>query len=440
MTTETQGETPAGLPPLPNPSLKPLGFWGCWSLTVGVMIGSGIFLLPTVLAPYGLMSFGGWLLTGGSSILLALVLARLAGRTTRTGGPYAYAADAFGDLSGFLIAWGYWASVWIATPTIALAFVGYLSVFFPQLNDAPVAQAAIALGLLWTLTLISIRGVREAGLVQLVMTFLKLIPLLLIIIAGLAFGSADNLPELNPTGGHPLAILATTALLTMWAFAGMEAGVIPAGEVANPQKTMPRAIFTGVLTVALVYIGSTAAVMMLVPADQLAESTSPFSDAARVLGTWGPPLVAIGALVSTAGSLNGNIFTSGQMPLAVALDRLAPKFLAIRNKGHAPYWALILATSVSSILLMLNFSRGLVGAFTFLLMMSTLTTLIPMLISALAEFKHSWASARGWAAVAVGGALYSVFAILGSGLEVLAWGALLLAAGVPVFYLGRQKG
>ena len=383
---------------------KPLGFWGCWSLTVGVMIGSGIFLLPTVLAPYGLMSFGGWLLTGGSSILLALVLARLAARTTRTGGPYAYARDAFGDLPGFLIAWGYWASVWIATPTIALAFVGYLSVFFPQLSDNPVAQAAIALTLLWTLTLVSIRGVREAGLLQLAMTILKLVPLALVILAGLIAGSPDNLPAANPQGGHPPAVLATTALLTMWAFAGME-----------------------------------AAVMMLVPADALATSTSPFSDAARVLGTWGPPLVAIGALISTAGSLNGNIFTSGQMPLAVALDRLAPAFLSRRNKGHAPYWSLVLATSISSVLLLLNFSRGLVGAFTFLLMMSILTTLIPLLVSALAEFRYSWRTARGWAAIAVAGALYSVFAILGSGLEVLAWGTVLLLAGVPVFYLGRQK-
>ncbi|MEE2525544.1 amino acid permease [Hyphobacterium sp. HN65] len=433
-------ETEAGLPPVPNPAMKPLGFWGCWSLTVGVMIGSGIFLLPTVLAPYGLMSFGGWLLTGGSSILLALVLARLAGRTTRTGGPYAYAHDAFGDLPGFLIAWGYWASVWIATPTVALAFVGYLGVFFPALNDNPMTQLAIALALLWGLTLVSIRGVREAGFVQLLMTFLKLIPLILIIFAGLAFGSAENLPAFNPSEGSFISVLATTALLTMWAFAGMEAGVIPAGEVENPQKTMPRAIITGVITVTIVYIASTAAVMMLVPADQLAASTSPFSQAARVLGTWGPPLVAIGALISTAGSLNGNIFTSGQMPLAVALDRLAPKFLAIRNKGHAPYWSLILASSFSSVLLLANFSRGLVGAFTFLLMMSTLTTLIPMLVSAMAEFKHSWRSARGWAAIAVLGALYSIFAILGSGLVVLAWGAVLLAVGVVVFYVGRQRG
>ena len=86
---------------------KPLGFWSCWSLTVGCMIGSGIFMLPAVLAPYGLISFGGWVLTGAGSILLALVFARLASRTTRTDGPYAYVHDTFGDVFGFANAWGY---------------------------------------------------------------------------------------------------------------------------------------------------------------------------------------------------------------------------------------------------------------------------------------------------------------------------------------------
>lgn len=90
---------------------RPLGFWAVWSLTVGVMIGSGVFLLPTVLAPYGLLSFGGWLITGAGSIAIALILGRLASRTKRTGGPYAYAHDAFGELPGFLVGWGYWASV-----------------------------------------------------------------------------------------------------------------------------------------------------------------------------------------------------------------------------------------------------------------------------------------------------------------------------------------
>lgn len=418
---------------------KAMGFWGCWSLTVGVMIGSGIFLLPTVLAPYGMMSLGGWMITAGGSILLALVLGRLARRTDRSGGPYAYARDGFGDLAGFLVGWGYWAAIFVATPAVAIAFVGYLGVFVPALDGNPVLQAGTALALIWTLTLISLRGVGAASLMQLVMTVLKLIPLILVIGAGMMMGQADNLPEFNPSGGSTLSVLAATALLTMWAFAGMETGVIPAGDVRNPEKTIPRAVVSGTIFTAIIYVASTMAVMALVPPNVLAESTSPFADAARVLGGWGAPLVALGALVSTAGSMNGNIFSSGQIPMSVARDGLAPKWLARRNAGHAPYVALVLSSVIGSVLLLANYSRGLVGAFTFLLMMSTVCTLAPLLVSALAELKHSWKSARSWAVIALVGALYAVFAIIGSGLEVLFWGGVLILLGVPVFYLGRQK-
>lgn len=418
---------------------KVLGFWSCWSLTVGIMIGSGIFLLPTVLAPYGTISLGGWILTAGGSILLALVLGRLASRTRRSGGPYAYARDAFGDLAGFLVGWGYWAALFVATPAVAIAFVGYLTVLVPGLGASPWLQAGAALSLIWGLTLISIRGIGTAGFVQILMTVLKLVPLFLIIGAGAFLGEAENMPAFNPTGGSPLVVLSATALLTMWAFAGLECGVIPAGDVKNAQKTIPRAVVTGTIFTALVYIGSTFAVMALVPAETLVNSTSPFAEAAARLGSWGAPLVAIGALVSTAGSLNGNIFTSGQLPMSVANDGLAPAWLAKRNSGLAPYHALLISSVIGSVLLVANYSRGLVGAFTFLLMMSTVCTLMPLLVSALAELKHSWRSAHAWAVIAVVGAIYAIFAILGSGLEVLAWGGVLLALGVPVFYLGRRK-
>lgn len=416
-----------------------LGFWGCWSLTVGVMIGSGIFMLPTVLAPYGMMSMGGWALTAGGSIILALVLGRLAGRTERTGGPYTYAREGFGDLTGFLVAWGYWAAIFVATPAIAIAFVGYLAVFIPGLEENAVGQAGTALALLWGLTLFSIRGVGTAGLLQVVTTILKLLPLLLIIGVGMAMGSQANLPEMNPTGGSFLSVLSATALLTMWAFAGLESGSIPAGDVKDPQRTIPRAVVSGTIFTAVIYVSSTVAVMLLVPAPELANSTSPFADAARQLGRWGAPLVAVGALVSTAGSLNGNIFSSGQIPMAVARDRLAPIWLSKLNGGHSPQNALILSSTIGSILLIANYSRGLVGAFTFLLMMSTVCTLAPLLISALAEIKHSWRSARAWAVVALIGALYAVFAIWGSGLEVIGWGIVLLLLGLPVYFLGRRR-
>lgn len=417
---------------------KPLGFWACWSLTVGVMIGSGVFTLPALLAPYGLMSFGGWLISGVGAIFIALLVGRLASRTTRSGGPYIYAHEAFGDLTGFLMAWGYWGSYWIALPTIAIAFAGYLPVFIPALADNPWGQAASALALIWGLTLVNVVGLREGGFVQLVTTLLKLVPLLAIIGAGFVAGDVENLPVLNPSAEAPLGVLAATALLTMWAFSGLEAGGVAAEGVRDPERTIPRAIVIGTLTVTLVYLAATAAVMALVPAGTLAQSTSPFADAARALGPWGPGLIAAGALVATAGALNGVVFVCGQMPMAVALDRLAPAPLAKRNTGGSPYVALILSSLLGSLLLFANYSRGLADAFAFMLKMSTVTALIPLLLSAAAELKYSASRSWAWSVVAILGGVFCLFAILGSGFEVLAWGFVLLAIGVPIFYAVRR--
>ncbi|HYD72435.1 MAG TPA: amino acid permease [Candidatus Binatia bacterium] len=418
---------------------KPLGFWSCWSLTVGCMIGSGVFLLPSVLAPYGLLSFGGWLVTGAGSILVALTLARLAARTTRTGGPYAFVHDAFGDLLGFANVWGYWASYWTGIAAVAVAFAGYLTVFIPALNDNPVGQALSALALIWTLTLINIRGLRESSILQLALTVLKIAPLLAVIALGVFAGRPEYLPAFNPQGAPILPAIAATALLTMWAFVGLEAGTIPASACKDAARIIPRAVVIGTLTVAAIYLAATAAVMSLVPANVLAESTSPFAEAARAFGAWGPWIIAAGALLSTAGAANGLIFCGAQLPMAAALDRLAPRILGVTDKGGAPFVSLLLTSAIASVLLVTNYSRGLIGAFTFLIILSTLGTLLPYLLCAIAELRQSWRSARGWAGVALLAGLYSIFAILGSGAEALVWGAVLFGSGVPIYFLVRQK-
>lgn len=100
--------------------------------------------------------------------------------------------------------------------------------------------------------------------------------------------------------------------------------------------------------------------------------------------------------------------------------------------------SLVFSSALASALLLLNYSRGLVGAFTFLIMMTTVACLVAYLVCALAEIKHSWRSARAWAAIAVIATLYSAFAIFGAGQESLVWGFVLIAIGVPVYYLGRR--
>ena len=422
-----------------EPAAKVIGFWQCWAFSVGTMIGSGIFMMPAVLAPYGGISFGGWLLTATGSIMIALVIGRLAGRTTRSGGIQVYVEEAVGGLPSFIVTWLYWIGCWTSNAGLAIAFVGYFIVLAPAVGADPIYQIGTALAAMWALTLMNMRGARDAGFVQLLLTVLKLMPLALI--AGLALfaGKAENFPAFNPTGEDPIKVLSITALATMYAFLGLEIGAVPAGNIRDPQKTGPRAVITGTITAAVVYIAATASVMALVPSDILAASTSPFADAARALGDWAPILITVGALISVTGALNGSIFLTGQIPMASAIEGQASKALGRLNRREAPWVALAFSGVLASVLLVMNYSRGLVGAYTFVLTMATLTTLVPYLVCGLIELKTSWRNAKAWALVATIAAVYCVFAIWGSGLEVLLWCGVLAAAGVPVYYLGRRR-
>ncbi|MEO1252248.1 MAG: amino acid permease [Pseudomonadota bacterium] len=416
----------------------PMGFWRCWSMSAGVMIGSGVFLLPAVLAPYGSISFAGWLLTSLGAIVIALTLGRLANRTKESGGFYIFVRNAFGPLPGFLAGWSYWVSIVFAIAAIAVAFAGYLGALAPGVAGVPVVQACIAALAIFVVLFVNVRGVGAASAMQLITTILKIVPLLMVIGLGAVTGDISNIPDVNPKGAPLIQGLATTALLTMWAFIGIESGVVAAEDVRDAQKTIPRAIIAATISVAALYILATAAVMVLVPADKLAVSEAPFALAAAGFGPWGGPLIAIGALVSTFGSLNGNVFLGGQMAMAAARNGTAPAGLAKRNAGGAPARALIFSSGLAVGLLVLNYAGGLVAAFTFLISMSTLATLLPYALSALAEIKHSARRAAPWAIIAIVALVYAIIAIAGAGVSSLGYGALLIAAGVPVFYFFRS--
>jgi len=420
-----------------NPD-KPLGFWTVWSLIAGIMIGSGIFFLPADMAKLGMISFTGWIFTMAGAMLLAFVFARLARRTERSGGVYIYAQDAFGDFPGFLSGWAYWCGYWISIPTLATAFVGYMTVFFPDLADDAQNKLLCALALIWGLLLINMVSLKSAGRFQLMTMVLKILPLLVIIFAGFSLGSAENLPPRNPTNVSFIQALAASSIAAMWAFSGIEAGATPAGNIKDPKRTVPRAIFFAVISVAIIYIFAMYAVMRLVPYEALVRSERPFSDAAIVLGSWGPPLIAIGALIAMAGSLNGIILVTGQMPMAMAIDDLAPKVFAQGRESGTPRMSLLLCGVLATVLLLLSFSDGnLLKLFNKLLTMSMFMYLLPLFLSCLAEMKHS---AKGFgvvlAALAAG---YSAFTMFGAGTESMIWGSLILLAGIPVYLAMKAK-
>jgi APA family basic amino acid/polyamine antiporter len=423
---------------------RTLGIWTCAALVAGNMIGSGIFLLPASLAPYGSLSLVGWLLSAGGTILIALTFSRLARRFPRTGGPYVFAHEGFGDFTGFLVAWGYWISILATNAAVAVALVSYLTVFWPALAGNPLVAAGVALAFIWTLTFVNCAGVRQGGRLQVATTVLKLLPLLLMATVGLFFIETQHFsapePEATPEGSTFGALQATIAL-TMWAFLGVESATIPADNVREPARTIPRATMLATLIVAAVYIASTVAVMGILPQAELAESTAPFAEAGRaVFGDWAAVLMAVGAAVSCLGALNGWILLQGQIPLASARDGLFPTFFGRTSANGTPVVGILISSVLVTVLMLTNYSKNLVDLFTFIILLATLSALVPYVFSAMAEFffvlrerREKPAGAASAAAVAFGAFLYSMWAIAGSGHETVYWGFLLLLAGLPVY-------
>ena len=432
----------------PRPQDRKIGLAIATALVVGNMIGAGVFLLPASLASFGGISILGWLFTSAGALMVALVMARLAKLMPAAGGPYAYTRRGLGGLPAFLVAWGYWISIWAGNAAISVGFVGYLAAFFPSLAENPALGAGTALAAIWFLTGVNALGVREAGILQLWTTVLKILPLLAIGTLGLLFLDPQHFVPFNASGGSSFSAVTATATLTLWAFLGLESATIPADSVKDPSRTIPRATLLGTLLAAVVYILATVGVMGILPAGELGQSTAPFADAAtRIWGGWAGSLVAIGAVISAFGALNGWILLQGQMPLAAARDGLFPSIFGKVSRRGTPVPGLIISSILITGIMALNYASSLVDQFTFIILLATLSTLIPYLFSSLAELvifvrekeKFSGERLAGASVIAVLAILYSLWAIVGSGAETVFWGFLLLLAGVPFYWWQVRK-
>lgn len=436
-----------------QPAGRRLGLWMASALVVGNMIGSGVFLLPSSLAEYGPISIIAWVFTATGAILLALVFARLSRAYPKTGGPYAYARRAFGDFVGFQTAWGYWIAVWAGNAAIAVAFVGYLAHFWHALATDRVLAAAVGLAAIWVLTAVNAYGVRQAGAVQVVTTVIKLVPLLLIAVGGLFFVKSGNFGEFNASGDGAFSAVTAAAALTLWSFIGLESATVPAEDVEDPQRTIPRATVAGTAVTALVYILGTVAVLGLVPAATLATSTAPFADAAdAAFGGWAADLVAAGAAISAFGALNGWILLQGQVPFAAARDGLFPRAFARTGRNGTPVLGLVVSSVLVTGLMLMNYNASLVDQFTFIILLATLTTVIPYAYASVAELvllatdRAAFSGGRlaRDAVIALLAFGYSTWAIAGAGYEVVYKGTLLIFAGMPVYawlkYRGQKDG
>lgn len=428
-------------------SAAKIGLWTSTALVVGNMIGSGIFLLPATLAMYGAISFIGWICSSIGAVALALLFSHLSKIfPNSSGGPYAYTREGLGDFAAYLVAWGYWLSIWCTNAAIAVTFVSYLTVFIPALSDNAYLSVGAGLITIWFLTWINTRGIRAAGRIQVITTVMKLTPLVMVAIVGVFYIDVGNFVPFNASGESAFSAITSTATLTLFAFLGLESATVPSENIRDPEKTIPKATIIGTTLTIVVYIlGSVAVIGMLEP-QQLKLSNAPFADAAALI--WGDQArnwVALGAMVSTFGALNGWILLQGQIPLAAARDKLFPDIFKRENRKGIPAIGIVISSVLISGLMLMNFTKGLTDTFRFMILLSTVIVLVPYLFSA-ASYGLILLQNKLWksalitkvilAAVAF---VYSMWAVMGSGQESVYWGFIGLMAGIPFYVWMKRK-
>lgn len=424
-------------------SKQEIGQWASTSLVVGNMIGSGIFLLPASLAVYGGISLFGWILSAIGALMLAKVFATLSKKIPKVGGPYAYSKHGFGDFAGFLVAWGYWISICCTNAAIAVAMMSYLTVFFPSLSNNPTMAVLVGLSVIWLLTWVNSRGVKEAAWVQLVTTILKITPLVVVAFVGLFFIELEHFQPINLSEESNFSAIITTATLTLFAFLGIESATIPSENIKSPNTTIPKATLWGTWIAIVVYIFGSISVMGVIPPEVLVKSNAPFADAAAIL--WGDSAkywVAAGAVISTFGALNGWILMQGQIPLAAAKDNLFPSIFGKLGQRGTPVRGIVLSSILISILMVMNYTKGFVKAFEFMILLSTLTVLVPYLFSSATHIMlalNEKSSKRGSWILGSLAFLFSMLAVVGSGEEVVFYGFLFLMAGIPFYVVLKDS-
>jgi len=412
-----------------------LGRWMCLALVMGNMIGSGIFLLPAALAPFGWSSVAGWLFTMAGVLAIVVVLGRLAQRLPGADGALGYTQAAFGPLPAFLIGYSYWISIWVGNAAIALAAIAYLAVFVPDLA-VPLTGALAAVGLVWLTTAVNLVGARATGGTQLVTTFIKLMPLLAVIVLGaVVVGGGGRVPGALPAVHLSFGAVNAAAALSLWALVGFESATVASATIADADRVVPWATLLGTGLAGLLYLFACSVIVLLTPLAAAARSTAPFADFVSRFWAHGPALLIAGfAAVSAIGALNGMTLLQGAVPVSLARTGGFPGWFAVTTSGGVPVRALIGSSGLTTVLVMLTNAQSLGAAFAFMALLATAVTLFLYLGIAVAALRLG---AGGMVGIAATG--FALWTFAGAGLPAVGWSLVLLASGVPLYVMVQRR-
>ncbi len=326
----------------PRESLtRAIGTFGLAAGIINITIGGGIFRLPGVVASsLGAAAPIAYLVCAVVMGLIVICIAEAGKRVTLTGGPYAYVGTAFGPYAGFLSGVLLWMLGTFATAAVSTVFTSSVGLLVPALSGWFATTTVLVVAFLFW-TFVNLRGVALGVRLNTIATVAKLFPLILVAAAGAFFVRGENLQ----IAAMPApADIARTALILIFAFAGIEAALIPSGEVRDVERTVPRAIALAMVGITTLYI-ALQVVAQGILGDGLAQSTvSPLAEAAGAsLGPWARSLLLAGASISMFGYLGGMTLSMPRIVYALARDRFLPAMLAKVDPVHrSPQAAIVL--------------------------------------------------------------------------------------------------
>lgn len=416
-------------------SKRPFGFWTATALVVGGMVGSGIFVLPAQLAPYGWTGFFAWFAGVGGALLLALVLSRLAAAMPEEPGAVAICARALGPLPGVVIGWAYWVGVWSANAIIALTAIRYLATFWPPLASTPLALAAWSVALIWAITLLNLHGAKTAGRFQVLTTLLKLLPLVAVVVlvagfvlaGGKQFASAPHTP-------FDASRLTPALTLAFFALVGFESASIAAERVRDPARNVVRATMAGLILTGALYLIVCSGIVFALPEATVAGATAPV--VVFVESFWGRAAglgIAALAVVATVGCLNGWVLLQGELPLGMARAGVLPRWVGRTSSRDVPVGALLVSSALASMLVMSNATRSTAGLLDFMLRLTTAATLWLYVGACLSALRLALVRP-----IALAGLAFAVWAMWGAGREAVGLSLGLMLTAVPLYYLALR--
>jgi basic amino acid/polyamine antiporter, APA family len=350
-----------------------LGFYGAVSVVAGTMIGTAIFVVPSLMlaevrTPGRVLAV--WVVAGVLSLFGALGYAELGAALPQAGGEYVYLHRAYGPSLGFLYAWTQFIVAKSASiAAIATGFLLYLAFFFPALSAVIWRRSVVVAGwhlgfsltgiqagsggMICLLSALNILGVRRSGAVQTAFTAAKLAVLAALIVAGLTLGHGSwaNFHSALSTHSTALGGFGLAVIAALWAYDGWNNLSMVAGEVERPQRNIPAALIGGALLVLLVYVVVNITYFYLLrPGDVASTRTVAALAAQQVMGPVGASFIAVGVLISTFATLNGSILSGSRIPYACAHDNLFPQSLSqISPRFHTPAVAITSQAVISGI-------------------------------------------------------------------------------------------